>query len=66
MRMNLKLFRVKNNLTQAEIAAKLDVSRQVYANIEKGRNAGSTEFWSNLQRAFNVPDAEMYPLQKLS
>lgn len=65
-RHNLYMFRCDKRLTQAEMGEKLDVSRQVYANIEKGRNAGSTEFWSNLQRVFDIPDAEMYPLQKLS
>lgn len=65
MRINLKVFRVKNKLTQAEIAEKVGVSRQVYANIEKGRNGGSTEFWGNLQRAFGIADEEMYSLMKL-
>lgn len=65
-RHNLYMFRCDKRLTQAEIAAKIGVSRQVYANIEKGRNGGSAEFWGNLQRAFDVPDEEMYPLQKMS
>lgn len=65
MRIGLKLLRVKHKLTQAEIAAKIGVSRQVYANIEKGKNGGSTEFWGNLQRVFNIPDEEMYSLMKL-
>lgn len=65
MRIDLKVLRVKHKLTQAEIAAKIGVSRQVYANIEKGRNDGSTDFWSNLQRAFDIPDEEMYSLMKL-
>ena len=65
-RHNLYMLRCDKRLTQAEIADKLGVSRQVYANIEKGRNAGSTEFWSNLQKVFNIPDADMYPLQKMS
>ena len=65
MRMDLKLFRVRHKLTQSEIAAKIGVSRQVYSNIEKGRNGGSTEFWGNLQRAFNIRDEDMYSLMKL-
>lgn len=65
MRINLKLFRVKNKLTQAEMADKIGVSRQVYANVENGKNGGSTDFWGNLQRAFNIADEEMYSLMKL-
>lgn len=65
MRLNLKVFRTKQKLTQTEMGEKIGVSRQVYANVENGRNAGSTEFWDGLQQAFDVPDEEMYNLMKL-
>lgn len=65
MRTNLKVFRVKKKLTQAQIAEKIGVSRMVYAYVEQGKRGANQEFWDALQRAFEIPDAEMYPLQKL-
>ena len=65
MRTNLKVFRIKKKLTQAEIAAKIGVSRGVYSYIEQGKRGGTPCFWGALQYAFNIPDEEMYPLQKL-
>lgn len=65
MRTNLKVFRVRLKLTQGEMAAKIGVSRVVYANVERGRNKGKEKFWNNLQKAFNVPDEEMYALMRV-
>lgn len=64
MRKNLKLFRVKNNLTQDEIAAKIGYTRGTYQAIEKGLRDGRKTFWNDLQRAFNIADADMWNLQK--
>lgn len=64
-RTQLKLFRIGNKLTQAEFAARTGVSRVTYSFIERGERSGTSEFWATLQREFNVPDADMYPLQKL-
>ena len=65
MRTELKLIRVKNHLTQKEIAERLDITQTTYLAIEKGRRRGSEEFWINLQREFNIPDEKMYSLMKL-
>lgn len=65
MRHNLYLFRCDQRMTQAQIAEKLGVSRQLYASIEKGRQRVSAEFWSTLQRVFEIPDADMYGLMRL-
>ena len=62
MRTNLKVLRVKQHLTQAEIATKLGVSYATYNLIEQGKRKGSNEFWANLQKAFNLSDAEMWQL----
>ena len=64
-RHNLYMFRHEHGLTQEEMGKKCGVSRPTYAFIERGERSGTGEFWGNLQREFNVPDAEMYPLQKL-
>lgn len=64
MRTELKVLRVKNHLTQAEMAEKIGVTRVNYSAIEQGRNNGSLDFWDKLQAAFSIPDAEMYNLIK--
>ena len=63
-RNNLKVFRVKHDLTQAEIADKLNYSRSQYALIERGERDGTQAFWNNLQAAFSVSDEEMWKLMK--
>lgn len=63
MRKNLKLFRVKQDLTQAEIAAKIGCTRATYSAIESGSRDGRKTFWRDLQKAFGIPDAEMWSLQ---
>lgn len=62
MRTNLKVLRVKQHLTQAEIATKLGVSYATYNLIEQGKRKGSTEFWQQIQELFNLTDAEMWQL----
>ena len=65
MRTNLKVFRVGKKLSQEKFAKKCNVSRAVYSNIERGKTNPSLDFWNNLQREFDVPDEQMYPLMKL-
>lgn len=62
MRTGLKILRVKQHLTQAEIATKLGVSYATYNLIEQGKRKGSTEFWLRIQAQFNLTDAEMWQL----
>ncbi len=64
MRLNLKLFRVKTNLTQDEFSKKIGISRVAYSLIERGDRFGSFGFWLDLQKAFNIPDEEMFALMK--
>lgn len=63
MRKNLKVFRVQHDLTQAEIAEKIGCTRTTFSAIESGTRSGRKTFWVELQKAFNVPDAEMWALQ---
>lgn len=62
MRTGLKILRIKQQLTQAEIATKLGVSFSTYNLIEQGKRKGSEEFWTKLQQTFNLTDAEMWQL----
>ena len=64
MRMNLKVFRVKKNLSHEEIAKRIGFSRAAYSAIEAGKREGRQAFWNALQKAFDIPDAEMWALKK--
>lgn len=64
MRINLKVFRVQHNLTQDEIAEKIGCTRATYSAIENGIRDGRKSFWKALQYAFQIPDTEMWALQK--
>ena len=64
-RKNLKLLRVKNDLTQEQMANKVGVCKATYNFIEIGKRQGNTEFWNRLQKVFNIPDEEMFKLMKI-
>ena len=64
MRMNLKVFRIKKGLSQTEIAEKIGYSRATYTAIESGKRDGRQSFWIALQKAFNIPDAEMWSMKR--
>lgn len=46
------------------MAEKLEVCKATYNFVETGKRQGNTEFWQNLQKAFDVPDEEMFKLMK--
>ncbi len=59
---SLKILRVRHDLTQGEMAQKLNMSRQAYAKIENGLGDGNITFWSKVQRTFNISSEEMWDL----
>lgn len=59
---SLKILRVRQGLTQEEMAKKLNMSRQAYAKIENGQGDGNITFWSKVQRTFNISSEEMWDL----
>lgn len=59
---SLKILRVRNGLSQEEMARKLTMSRQAYAKIENGLGNGNITFWSKVQRVFNISSEEMWDL----
>ena len=63
MRHELKIFRVRNNLTQQEMAAKTGVSVSTYNLIENGNRRGSQVFWLTLQKEFNLDGGFVWLLQ---
>lgn len=64
MRTNLKVFRVKNRLSQQEISDKIGCQRVTYSAIENGKRNGRQTFWKDLQNAFSIPESEMWELMK--
>lgn len=64
MRQELKIFRIKQRLTQKELAAVLGVSVPTYNLIEQGKRRGSQDFWLKLQNTYKLEDATVWQLQK--
>ena len=62
MRRNLKIFRIKERLSQAEISERIGCSRATYSAIESGYRCGRLRFWNDLQAAFDLPDSAMWEL----
>ena len=50
----LKEIRKLNDLTQAELGMRLDVTKQAIANIETGHSKPSLELLSKLYENFNI------------
>lgn len=63
-RKNLKLFRIKLDLTQLEMAEKLRCSFSMYSLVERGARDGTLSFWENIQQTFNIPSTEMWRLME--
>lgn len=59
---NLKILRVKYDLTQGEMAALCGVTRTAYNNIENGKSGGSGRFWKAVQKEF--PNENINELSK--
>ena len=64
MRNNLYMFRHNKRLSQAEMAEKIGCHRATYAAIEIGTRDGRLAFWAKLQKAFDIPNADLVALMK--
>ena len=64
MRLNLKVFRIKQNMKQSDIAKKLGMTSASYSMIEQGKRDGTITFWNKLKETFDIPDTEMWSLMK--
>ena len=52
---NLKYYRIKNNLTQSELAEKLDLTDKYISELERGRYYVSLQVIDTLSKIFNIP-----------
>lgn len=64
MRTNLKVFRIKQNMTQAEFANATGYSRCHYAKIESGEKNMPLKLLENIQQNFRISDSELLDLKK--
>lgn len=64
-RLNLKLFRFSNFLTQAEMAQKIGCPRTTYQMIECGLRNGRLSFWNKVKTNFNLSDKRLEPLKEI-
>lgn len=55
----IKTFRERKNLSQRDVADKMGISQQTYANYENGKSDTTVEFLAEAQRALKIPFAEL-------
>lgn len=60
MKNRLKVLRAENDLTQADLAGKLDVSRQTVNAIETGKYDPSLPLAFKISRLFEKPIEEIF------
>ena len=60
----LKVYRAMNDLTQQELADKIQVSRQTINSIETGRYVPSTVLSLKLSQVFQVSVNELFTLEE--
>lgn len=64
MKNNIKVQRAVNNLTQAELASKIGVSRQTINAMEKGKYIPSTLLALKLSKLFEIPVESIFQLEE--
>lgn len=65
LRNNLKIFRAKHNMSQAELAEKIGVTRKTIHTIETGKFVPSTVLALTLAKFFQVPVEELFYLDNV-
>jgi putative transcriptional regulator len=64
MKNSLKVERAKHNMTQAELAVKIKVSRQTINSIEIGKYVPSTLLALKISTVFNVKVEDIFLLEE--
>ena len=65
MKNKIKIQRAIHNLTQADLADKIEVSRQTINTIESGKYIPSTVLALKLARYFEKPVEEIFSLEDI-
>lgn len=63
MKNNLRVQRAIKNITQAELAEMIQVSRQTVNTIESGKYVPSTVLALKMAKVFGVPVEEVFQLE---
>ncbi|GAA4281699.1 helix-turn-helix transcriptional regulator [Gaetbulibacter aestuarii] len=63
MKNNLKVQRAIHDMTQADVAEKIGVSRQTINAMEKGKYVPSTVLALKLSRLFETPVEKLFELE---
>ena len=58
----LKQLRIGLDMSQAEFAAALGITRTHYSAIETGRLKGTAEFWKTLKTTFGLAETKLWEL----
>ena len=69
IKQNLAKLRESMNLTQAEMADKLGISRQAYINLEHGKTAVINKQITKIAETYNVPEEKVmygYSMEEVS
>lgn len=62
--LNIKLARVKENLTQEQLAERADISSSYVSAIERGKQSVSLEYMNRIAGALEVPVTELLVCEK--
>jgi putative transcriptional regulator len=65
MKNNLRVQRAIKNITQAELADMIQVSRQTINTIESGKYVPSTVLALKMARVFDKPVEEIFQLEEM-
>jgi putative transcriptional regulator len=61
---NIRVLRAVKNITQAELAKEINVSRQTINTIESGKYVPSTLLALKMAKVFSVPVEEVFALEQ--
>jgi putative transcriptional regulator len=64
MKNNLRIQRANMNITQADLAERIQVSRQTINTIESGKYVPSTVLALKMAKVFGVPVSEIFSLEE--
>ena len=64
MKNSIKVERAKKNWTQAELAEKIEVSRQAINSIETGKNIPSTVLALKMAKVFETTVEQVFELEE--
>ena len=64
MKNNLRIQSANMNITQADLAERIQVSRQTINTIESGKYVPSTVLALKMARVFGVPVSEIFSLEE--